>query len=611
MSYNCRVYMNTGFNAGNIPASPTILESVATSYRDVASLEIMQQRFLPSIRVSATWEQVQDTDYVRVGTPNAGAMYYFVKSVSMLASDVAELSIELDALTSVGGVDNIKVIDGQTERWSGVEVGDSDDPLLAPSDTMEIEGGWMFEGDSNDTQESFYECTLSIGSTVQGKGRTFIDETSGESATVPSAVPLSIKTAFRLPHQSSSGSERGTLLYCDSHSGSISRPNKADENVAGLRSLGLDDAVVAHVVYPSDKVNLPDAYAYDAWDDYFAAYITGVDRVERSNLPIDGQIAASNVANYQHINNSDFCKMGLLTCSGDKMEFLPKEIDLSEGIRIVSDPNTDGKVYYRFNDYKGLNTLEGFWLNCVSGMTWKQTPLVFTGKSGSDIDVAVFGNSTVKAYADYNTRRVDNGANIIGSTLPTLGQNFTHSSFDNVTLCTKFGKSLSESGSFYESGGSGVNSNFGSNMAAGIILSGLVSYFTDLFRRDVNDKTGISNFGYSQIALPTLKFPYKAETMRDLHNNGLYVYQYKYSARDISRISKLLTRYGKKYIAALTESMLVPSNTENFVYVRATGVTVTHKTSNNIGENWINNAIAAQLEGGVRIWRVSPVNGTV
>lgn len=587
MSYNCRVYMNTGFNAGNIPASPTILESVASTYRDVQALEIMQQRFLSTVRISATWEQVQDADYIRVGTANAGGMYYFVNSVQMLATDVAELSIELDALTSVGGVSNIKVVDGETERYSGVEVGDSDDPLLAPSDTMEIEGGWMFEGDSNTTQEAFYECTLSIGSTVQGEGKTYTDGTTGETAVVPSAKKLTLKTSFRLPHESSGGTERGTLLYCDSYTGTTNRPNKADENVAGLRSLGLEDAVVAHVVYPSDKVVLPDSYGYDSWDDYLAAYITGADVVDRSNMPIDGEIAASTVKNHAHINNSDFCKVGLLTCSGDKMEFIPKEIDLTDGVRMVSDPNTDGRVYYRFNNYKGLNTIDGFWLNSVAGMSWKQTPLVFNGKSGSEVDVVRESNSNIEREINYRTGRVDKGAGIIGSTLPMIGGS------SNIMAL-------------------GSNDTFATNsFNGGGIFQGLSSYFTDLVRRDNNSRGAIENFGYTQIALPTLKFPYKAETMRDLHNNGVYVYQYTYSTRDIQRIDKLLTRYGKKYIAALTEDMLVPQNTENFVYVRATGVSVTHKTSNNIGENWINNAIAAQLEGGVRIWRVSPINGTV
>lgn len=604
--------MNTGFNAGNIPASPTILESVASTYRDVEALEIMQQRFLATVRISATWEQVQDADYIRVGTANAGGMYYFVNSVNMLATDVAELSISLDALTSVGGVSNIKVIDGETERWSGVDVGDSDDPLLTPCDTMEIEGGWMFEGDSNTTQEAFYECTLSIGSTVQGEGKTYTDGTTGEQVTVPSAKKLVQKTAFRLPNQSSGGTERGTLLYCDSHTGSSSRPNQADENVAGLRSLGLEDAVVAHVVYPSDKVELPAAYAYDSWDDYFAAYITGANVVDTTNVPIDGVIAPNTVKNHAHINKSDFCKMGLLTCSGDSMEFIPKEIDISDGVRMVSDPNTDGRVYYRFKNYKGNSTLDGFWLNSVAGMSWKQTPLVFDGKSGSAIDVARQGMANSLREINYKAGRVDKAAGLLGSVMPSISGNVTHSSYGSFNDVMQFEKMFPTlSASFTEGTGFGANSSFGSNIATGNILSGLTSYFTDLARRDADSLAELTNFGYSQIALPTLKFPYKAETMRDLHNNGVYVYQYKYSQRDITRINKLLTRYGKKYIAALTEDMLVPSNTENFVYVRANGVSVTHKTINNIGENWINNAIASQLEGGVRIWRVSPLNGTV
>lgn len=598
MSYNCRIYMNTGFNAANIPATPSVLERVASSYRDIAAIEIMQQRFLGSIRVSATWEQVQDADYIRVGTLNEGAMYYFVNTVTMLATDVAEMSISLDAMTSVGGVNNIKVLDGETERWTGVEVGDSDDPLLAPSDTMEIVGGWMFEG-SGANHQAFYECTLDIGGTAQGDGKTYTDQDTGLEVTVPFAKRLSERTHFRLPHESSGGIDTGTVLYCDTYVGTQQVPNKADEHVANLRSLGLEDAVVSHVIYPDDKVNLPSAYGVNSTDDYYAAYITGKDTVVR-NLPIDGVIAPSTVENYKHINNSDFCKMGLLTCAGDKMEFLPKEIDLSDGVRLLSDPHTDGKVYYRFNNYKGNNTVDGFWLNCVAGMKWKQTPLTFNGKSGSAIDYAREANSAMLQSVDYQAGRVDKGASIIGSVLPSFS----------------YGESVIGNASYDRNGSwsvasAGTNTGMSQYTNTGNIASSLASYFTDSLRQKSQRYAATKEFGLSQIALPTIKFPYSAETLRDLHNNGVYVYQYKYTNRDITRINKLLKRYGKKYISALSEDMLVPQSGDDYVYIRATGVSVTHKTISYIGENWINNAISEQLEGGIRIWAVSPISGTV
>ena len=118
MSYNVTVYRNTGFNVRNIPASAAVLNAIQDKVT-VPAVEVMQERFLSNIRVSASWAQVKDADYCSVG-----GFYYFVNNVAMLATDVAELSLSTDGLTSIGGVSNVTVLDGQTERYSEVSVGE-------------------------------------------------------------------------------------------------------------------------------------------------------------------------------------------------------------------------------------------------------------------------------------------------------------------------------------------------------------------------------------------------------------------------------------------------------------------------------------------------------
>lgn len=132
MSYNVTIWSNTGFNVNNIPDSPALLGQ-GTS---VQAVEIMQERYLSSIKISAEWANVKNVDYCKVGD-----MYYMVTGVSMLATDVAELALVPDFISSLGGVTHLTILDGITERChlpNSVD-GDKDDPLLTPHEALQLD----------------------------------------------------------------------------------------------------------------------------------------------------------------------------------------------------------------------------------------------------------------------------------------------------------------------------------------------------------------------------------------------------------------------------------------------------------------------------------------
>lgn len=198
MSYNCRLYFNSGFNSSNIPDSPALLNTI--NFLDVPALEIMQDKFLSEIRVKAKWEDIQDCDYLRLlNTTNNKQWFYSVEAIAMQATDCALLSVIPDFITSIGGVANLKIIDGITER---VHVTDDTfgkytepDPLTAPVEPLQISKVWV---QISDEAYTLIESTLDIPLQMnETKGTTYTDTNTETGEAVTVVVP-SIATDFVL-----------------------------------------------------------------------------------------------------------------------------------------------------------------------------------------------------------------------------------------------------------------------------------------------------------------------------------------------------------------------------------------------------------------------------
>lgn len=546
MSYSCVIYRNTGFNTTNIPDSIALLNQF--SHDSVPALEILQERNLNSIKIKAYWDQVKDVDYCVLN----GNWVYAVVNVNMLNTDTAELSVIPDYINSTGGIRALNILDGITERVhvsnDGYGLYDEDDPLMTPMQPLQVQTTWHTPGNGSST---YVECTLDPKKTANsGKAKKY--DVTGDSdawVSVPEAVGNTVFTEFKIPGQSLNSS-RGTTMF-----------NMGDADVrsavATLRSLGLEQAIISQVKYPTSFVDISN-YQF-----------TGKEGHWSSSFAFNQHSGIKN----NRINYANYEKYGIITCAGDNCEFEPAALNNGSSKPVIdykADPNPDGKPYFR---YRTVNGNSEFWRNCLSGMPWKQVPLMFSSKSGSAIDTAKFQNqSTIDSenyILDSGLQAIKAGLKVGATAIPILGG-----------ATTRFNTH-------------GISGAFGTIADTAEQQLRMSTEYSHQRRSELLD------FQISQnIVVPTVNFPYNSDGIRDLKNNGILEYRYKLTDFDTARIDKLLTMYGYKYTKALETSDF--TNRRYFNFVMAKDISVTGHAA------WINDGIAEQLKTGVRVWHVAP-----
>ena len=173
MNYYVKGYSNTGFNAVNIPSSPSVLKSLTS--KTFPAIQVLQNLDLSTIRIKATWGQAKNLDYIELLTSDTEfevGTYYIVTNVSMQATDVAELSVVCDYWNTAGGAPVLTPLDGITNRvhvsndqaginWlpsndKGIYV--NEDPLMTPSDNLYLETIWVRFGDNS--YDTYIETTV-------------------------------------------------------------------------------------------------------------------------------------------------------------------------------------------------------------------------------------------------------------------------------------------------------------------------------------------------------------------------------------------------------------------------------------------------------------------
>lgn len=593
MSYSCRIYKNSGFNSCNIPDTPALLEQCA--FIDVPTLQIMQERFLSSIRVKSTWSDIKNGDYVKLYNTETGSKWFYsIENISMQAKDVAVLSVIPDYINSVGGVSGLKIVDGITERVhvSSDSFGEytMEDPLTTPAEPLQVQKVWVqIAKDTNTIVESTVDIPWQMS---QADGVTFVDKNTetGEESTVvvptlasfPDPNLESFPTKFTL-----SGSDttihQGTKCFdlSDSEKAPGATYNGAQTIKAGisrLRSLGVENAVIAQVSMPTEYVSVTNASGALIGEKYTWSFVKQLQGVWSENV-IDIPYSYTGAKN-NRVNYGEFTKYGIISTSSESCEFDAEDIVESGSavphITKVGDPRLTGKPYFRFKTVNGDSSQLGFFRNCISGLPWKNVPLVYREASGNALNTLRYENSkavSTQAY-QYGTQQnvfsqaqnlVSGSAGIAGSAL-----------------------SADVPGAF-----TGI-ANMAANTLSLQIQQENREAKTRIARRNELAELEIANTVY----IPTVNFPMNAEFLRDFYGNGCLVYRYRYSPNDISRIDRLLTMYGYRHAKPLTVSDF--SNRKYFNFVKCPNVTVTGHP------RWINDGIHEQLANGVRVWHVLP-----
>ena len=581
MAYNCILYKSTGFNVVNIPDGPALLASVGNPI-SVPALDIVQDRFLQTVRVHATYSQVMDVDYAQIGD-----FYYMVTGIHMLSGDTCQLSLIPDFLTSAGGVSDIDFIDGMTER---VHVSDDTygkytehDELMAPAEPLQIAldnftPDELIQDPADDY--IFVESTVDL---VANASRTVaVTYTNGtEIVTVPTNAHLSDVTEFRYGPSGQYRSSHMTGVF-DGRRSVLS----VFEGIQKTRDLGTESAIIAQYAVPAGYIQ----EANNGGSGAFFNYVEGCSRLVNLNLPYQyGTYTPNNLK----VLYSDFTKYGILTTSGDRVEYNPYDVydsgDTSPLLRVNADPRPDGKPYFRYDKYKtiGSSGLD-FFIDCVSGQTWEQVPLVYQGKSGSALTRLQF-DSERKMTDEVFERTLENGRN--AALIAGAGKGFQ----TGYSTFSPFGTSTGVAGGIAASG-------------LGILAADLAYDYIENETRYTYQKNARNELlkyavgAYSSTA-PVLSQPYAADLARDVQHNGAWCYRYHYSENDMRRIDKLLTMYGYKHVKALEASDF--TSRQDFNYVSARGVEVTGNNRSPLPRWWCE-GIAAQLEAGTRIWHVAP-----
>lgn len=603
MNYSVRLYINSGFNSVNIPDNPTLLDG-QNNFIDVPALDILQDRNLSVIRVKVLWDNVKDADYLRLTkTGTQETWYYSVDNIVMENTDTASLSVTPDYINSIGGVMNIQILDGITERVhvsdDGFGLYEDTDPLLEPKEPLEITT--EFRDFNSVGGNVIIESTVNPVVTLQASKSNkfdYSDPVTGEitSVNVPVLAYNERKTYYRIPAidpNNTHETERGTTLYL--FSGGFT----ALQAIALLRSLGVEQCIVSQVLYPFSMVELDNQpFTSEEFTDpsgnaipyTYIQHATGkkiVDTPNNSKFDFEWKNTVKN----KLVEYSQHCKYGIITTAGNTLEAKAKDIIKPNMTRpmlvCISDPNPDGKPYFRFSVMNGDESDTGFWRNCIAGMAWKQVPLMFTGKSGSLLDTMHVRTSIGEIGRNVQMQQIQGVSGFanglfggILSAIAGIPKEYFGVNDGSISPVMKAGVI-----------GKGLNTGLASG---GLSNSILAKSFGDIEKA----KT-LSDYKYeTDIVTPTVNFPYNSDIIRDYMGNGVMAYRYTYSNDDVQRIDKLLTMYGYKHTKMLETSDF--NNRQYFNYVKCNDITVTGNA------RYINDGIADQLNGGVRIWHVKP-----
>lgn len=599
MSYTCRVYSNSGFNAVNIPDNPALLELLP--YVDYPALEVFQNRNLDHIDIKVTnYDQIKNADYCRVGD-----WFYFVDGIIMLCGDTARLSLIADFITSFGGVASLEILDGITNR---VHVSDDSygrwceaDPYMAPAEPLE-EVNYLETPNPSQGQlvnNIVVKSTLDLNSmgdpSNTNEAIVYEDVVGGtsERVTVPHVEPNGVNdvTNYNIQGVSQNLPEESHTRLFNAKSANIKR------GLSKINDLGVNGAVTAQVAYPTSYIELTETSTGSG------VYTTATGKKLNHSitaLPFEKQY--TNALKNKKVYYSEYTPYGLITASGATKQYMPA--DLKKGLAALypslitlCDPRTDGKPYFRFEYLRGVDCsdISNFFKEAIAGMPWRQVPLIYEGATGKALAQLQFAQSMNRAAKEYDYAYSD--------------LEFEDKLRDFTIIGNAASKGLQLAGGDMGGGILGALGDIGDIIQTGIRRVHPVGYgdvegisldMARLQSRYQQEKAfEQANFmANTQIYTPKVDFPFSADLFNDLYTNPCYCYRLYYSENDAYRIDKILTMYGYKVTKPLESSDF--TNRQYFNYV---------ESSISVGGSiprWLANGIALQLMNGVRVWHVLP-----
>lgn len=570
MRVRCVCYKNTGFNKTDIPDSPALLEK-CEKITITDGIFKRQDKYLASVKLPLTWEQVQNVDYVCVDNT-----YYWVNSITMKSEHTAFLSITEDALTTLGGPAGLTWTGWCTRRCV------TDDTLFSNNieEPFKTHQEWVISSTVTIGGEEMATTLNLVGSTIELAGSnslsntkqatTYSDKTTGNTVVVPRTTPTrKTKSCFYLAEDL--GLDYREPLYIPAVNFYDGDNDEVRESIAEARSLGADSSIIYSYMVPMCYIG------GDTSEGGFLNNIKGVFRSVDTKIPFIWDDSVKNKKCF----SKQFYKFCLMSVSSGASEIYgSSEIYANTDTAIFayfSDPSPEGRPYYRPRAYEG--NYANWFLKSVAGSSWQNAPIAYESKSGISIDIANMSmshnlqaqNLQMTQAAGWENIAIRESTRMAGA----IGAAVINPFISLPSLATE---------------------------AAGVAGEALTQGVNNVLQQELQrseQKQQTNSLNLTAVTQPVqLSFP-MTPSLQNYTRNGAIVFAQHISSSDIKRLDNFLTAFGYAVNEPLTGGCF--SGRKNFNYVQGVGDIISKTEDINTRQ-----AAASQVANGVRVWHVIP-----
>lgn len=420
MTGTVTLYSQTHFNGVDIPASPAVLATapVVSVLNDVY-FERMDVD-LDHIDLKVQYNTVRDVDYIKIHNNGDNLDFYYRAIPQALAKGTTRMQLQLDALLTLGGAENLTYLSGWQERG---HIKKSDDVLFGnivaenwvPSQQLEAAHTYNIVPVQSQQQIGKYQS----GSTVTYSALTddlsvvvsnidvsvlgslpaltmeviegIVSGATDPSMYLPSlkTIPSSKSTEFRiydyLAVSPQSNQHEFTIPNTAAFmsGGSTTYVTDSEVTKAGLEKLYSAGQLQLQASYQIPKEYVEKA-VLDGTKNGLLITLEGM-HAERamSQFPYEYTISGYTVKNKKCFSTYRCFTLASLA-SGDSVTKAPYELyksgDNYPSLYMWADPCSTGKPYCRFKYIKNNPVL---WVDAVKGLQWQSSQIVIEGASGS------------------------------------------------------------------------------------------------------------------------------------------------------------------------------------------------------------------------------------
>lgn len=641
-----KAYIDTGFDANNIPDSPSLLQSAAARVITLDTLNCLplDGKSGGSITVKA-FADLPRADYLSLYFPQDGITYYVTGlEYQYVSLDTVVITFVIDGWLTAGGLANISKVSGLTKRHHVTDDTFGNytmpDEMMIPSKPLKC------------ASTDFKHCEPLVGNVYKIVVATIdlfrlgevdsngdyvwaadagIDYTSDENVCCVPIVP-------NITEDMECIIDIGGFA---SHTYAVKTPglcyfNGANETVqrgiAMARSLGIESAILYQYVIPNAYIDSVDYYTSQTGPNYGTSIFSKIYTAsfgETPSHPSEVGLIYDTVMNNRVLcgNLNAYTLVSIAT--GESISMNPEDWDTDANNQQLPmfgafDPRPTGKPIY-----KPLlkNTPSETFISSVRGEQWASAPITYENASAIDLTIQKFNNNRDLAAGEFELNQMMSGVNaaagIFGGGYASAANSRGGTTITPYGAYAKTPQRLSQynyGGTMAQTpipgyagvigAGSGyVVNNQSGGMASSIpLVSGLVNAGVTAIQEEANSSKYYMEraaekaafYMDNMIVAPQLNFP-RSETVRDIVGNGYMIWRTYLDPDDVDRLDVILNMYGYKDIKKLEKSDFTCRQYYNYVEAGDVKITYTNAVCKRVRE-----IAQRQVEAGIRVWHRRP-----